>query len=170
MTTEDRVRDGLGRNLFRMTWPMLFGVVSLLGFHLVDSAFIGQLGVEPLAALAFTLPLQQFITGAQVGLGIATTALVSRAIGEGDPQRARRLGGLVVVTGSTLILILCILICLVRPARVTAAPVCVLPARTLDRRATGRHDGSPCRGSGGEYRGRQPGLVTVSARHGIAGT
>jgi Na+-driven multidrug efflux pump len=59
MRTDDFILGGLGRTLFRMTWPMLFGVLSLLGFQLVDAAFIGQLGVEPLAALGFTLPMTQ---------------------------------------------------------------------------------------------------------------
>ena len=71
----------LGQQLFKMTWPMLFGVLSLMSFQLVDSAFIGQLGVLPLAAQGFTLPIQMIIIGIQVGLGIATTAVIAKAIG-----------------------------------------------------------------------------------------
>lgn len=110
MTTDDLTRDGLGRSLFRMTLPMLFGVLSLMSYQLVDSAFIGQLGVDPLAALGFTLPMQQLIIGAQVGLGIATTALLSRAMGAGDADRAQRMGGLVVIVGGGLILLVCALL------------------------------------------------------------
>jgi len=87
---------------------MLFGVLSLMTFQLVDSAFIGQLGRDPLAALGFTLPMQQLIIGLQVGLGIATTAIISRTLGEGDELRAERLGGLVVLVGATLVLVLCV--------------------------------------------------------------
>ncbi|MEQ9532257.1 hypothetical protein [Marinobacter salarius] len=36
----------LPRQLFTMTWPMLFGVLSLMTFQLVDSAFIGQVMVN----------------------------------------------------------------------------------------------------------------------------
>ena len=98
----------LARQLFTMTWPMLFGVLSLMTFQLVDSAFIGQLGRDPLAALGFTLPMQQLIIGLQVGLGIATTAIISRTIGENDTLRAERLGGLVVIVGAALVFILCV--------------------------------------------------------------
>ncbi|HKK57229.1 MATE family efflux transporter [Marinobacter sp.] len=91
-----------------MTWPMLFGVLSLMTFQLVDSAFIGQLGRDPLAALGFTLPMQQLIIGLQVGLGIATTAIISRTLGAGDVLRAERLGGLVVLVGAVLVLVLCV--------------------------------------------------------------
>ncbi|NWN90239.1 MATE family efflux transporter [Marinobacter adhaerens] len=90
-----------------MTWPMLFGALSLMTFQLADSAFIGQLGRDPLAALGFTLPMQQLIIGLQVGLGIATTAIISRTLGIGDQLRAFRLGGLVITVGSTLVFILC---------------------------------------------------------------
>ncbi|ODC05032.1 MATE family efflux transporter [Terasakiispira papahanaumokuakeensis] len=92
----------LGRQLFHMTWPMMFGVLSLMSFQLADSAFIARLGVDPLAALGFILPLAQVIIGTQVGLGIATTAIIARTLGQGDTQRATRLGGLVLVTGGAL--------------------------------------------------------------------
>ncbi|HCW90080.1 MAG TPA: MATE family efflux transporter, partial [Marinobacter sp.] len=89
-----------------MTWPMLFGVLSLMTFQLADSAFVGQLGQEPLAALGFTVPMQQLISGMYVGLGIATTAIISRTLGSGDETRAHRLGGLVITVGATLAFLL----------------------------------------------------------------
>ncbi len=114
MTTDDLTRDSMGRTLFRMTWPMLFGVMSLLGFQLVDSAFIGQLGMEPLAALGFTIPVAQLVIGMQVGLGVATTAIIARTLGAGDPERARRLGTLVLIAGSAGMLLLCLVLWLSR--------------------------------------------------------
>ncbi|MBF9003514.1 MATE family efflux transporter [Vibrio nitrifigilis] len=89
----------LAKQLFTMTWPMLFGVLSLMSFQLVDSAFIGQLGVLPLAVQGFTMPMQMVIIGLQVGLGIATTAVIAKAIGAGKEDYAKRLGGLVIVMG-----------------------------------------------------------------------
>lgn len=78
---------------------MLFGVLSLMSFQLVDSAFIGQLGVLPLATQGFTLPMQMVIIGIQVGLGIATTAIISRAIGADKCLLAKQLGGLILLLG-----------------------------------------------------------------------
>lgn len=98
----------LARQLYSMTWPMLFGVLSLMTFQLADSAFVGQLGQDPLAALGFTLPMQQLIIGLQVGLGIATTAIVSRTLGAGDDVRAYRLGGLIITVGGTLVFVICV--------------------------------------------------------------
>ncbi|MBE3671027.1 MATE family efflux transporter [Vibrio navarrensis] len=100
----------LSRQLFAMTWPMLFGVLSLMSFQLVDSAFIGQLGILPLAAQGFTLPLQMVIIGIQVGLGIATTAVISKALGANQTQYARQLAGLIVLMGAVGIALVCALL------------------------------------------------------------
>lgn len=93
-----------------MTMPMIIGVLAIMSYQLVDSAFIGQLGVKPLAAVGFTIPVYQLIIGIQVGIGIATTAVIARALGAGDMVHARQLGSLVVGVGFLSILILCVLI------------------------------------------------------------
>ncbi len=119
----------LARQLFTMTWPMLFGVLSLMSFQLVDSAFIGQLGVLPLATQGFTLPIQMVIIGLQVGLGIATTAIISRALGAGDTRYAKQLGGLVVAMGSIGIALFAVIIYLLREPLLSllSAPQSVMP-------------------------------------------
>ncbi|GAB2784261.1 MATE family efflux transporter [Halomonas shantousis] len=89
---------------------MAIGVLSLLGFQLVDSAFIARLGTVPLAAQSFTFPLSFLMIGVQVGLGIAIAALVSRALGAGESARARRLGSLVLIGGSAAIALLAVVL------------------------------------------------------------
>lgn len=85
---------------------MAIGVLSLLGFQLVDSAFVARLGTVPLAAQSFTFPITFLMIGIQVGLGIAIAALVSRAIGAREIERARRLGSLAIVGGAGVIAVL----------------------------------------------------------------
>ncbi|MGR5094722.1 MATE family efflux transporter [Vibrio maritimus] len=97
-----------------MTLPMVLGVLSLMSFQLVDSAFIGQLGVLPLAAQGFTLPMQMVIIGIQVGLGIATTAIISRALGANNEEYAKQLGGLILVFGSLGVAIIGVVIWFIR--------------------------------------------------------
>ena len=108
MTAEARSTTSLSRALFQMTWPMLFGVLSLMSFQLADSIFIGQLGIEPLAAVGFTVPMYQLIIGFQVGLGIATTALISKALGANNTDYAKHLGGTVIMVGAAMIALLCL--------------------------------------------------------------
>lgn len=93
---------------------MLFGVLSLMSFQLVDSAFIGQLGILPLAAQGFTLPLQMVIIGIQVGLGIATTAVISRALGAKQEHYAHQLAGLILLIGALGVALVGLLIWLCR--------------------------------------------------------
>lgn len=87
---------------------MAIGVLSLLGFQLVDSAFVARLGTEPLAAQSFTFPLTFLMIGVQVGLGIAMAAMISRAMGSGDADRAQRLASLVLIGGSAIMAVLAI--------------------------------------------------------------
>ena len=93
----------LAITLWRQTWPMAIGVLALLGFQLVDSAFIARLGTAPLAAQSFTFPLSFLIIGIQVGMGIAIAALISRALGAGEEARAKRLNSLVLMAGGGVI-------------------------------------------------------------------
>ena len=85
-------------------------VLALLGFQLVDSAFIARLGTAPLAAQSFTFPLSFLIIGIQVGMGIAIAALISRALGAGEQARARRLSSLVLLAGGAVIGVLAVVL------------------------------------------------------------
>ncbi|KHJ50162.1 Fis family transcriptional regulator [Vreelandella venusta] len=100
----------LAITLWRQTWPMAIGVLALLGFQLVDSAFIARLGTAPLAAQSFTFPLSFLIIGIQVGMGIAIAALISRALGAGEQARARRLSSLVLLAGGAVIGVLVVVL------------------------------------------------------------
>lgn len=128
-STTINTQPTLAKQLFSMTWPMLFGVLSLMSFQLVDSAFIGQLGVLPLAVQGFTLPLQMVVIGIQVGLGIATTAVISKALGANETRYAKQLGGLVLMIGSIGVAIISLLIWLLRYPILSSlsAPETVMP-------------------------------------------
>ncbi|TDO95828.1 MATE family efflux transporter [Marinomonas balearica] len=105
-----QTETSLGKQLFSMTWPMLFGVLSIMSFQLADSAFIGQLGVLPLAAQGFTMPIQLVLIGVQVGLGIAMTSMISKALGAKLQDYARQLAGLVLLLGTVSVAICCSII------------------------------------------------------------
>ena len=110
MTQRSDTSPAIGVTLWRQTWPMAIGVLALLGFQLVDSAFIARLGTAPLAAQSFTFPLSFLIIGIQVGMGIAIAALISRALGAGEESRSRRLGSLVLAAGALVIAALALLL------------------------------------------------------------
>lgn len=114
MNNQQIKQNGLGKTLYQMTWPMLFGALALMSYQLVDAAWISILGVDPLAALAFTLPVQQIIIGVQIGLGIATTAIISRTLGADNKERAQQQGGLILLIGLALIGFLNLIVWLAR--------------------------------------------------------
>ncbi len=100
--------------LWRSTLPMTIGIMGLLGFNLVDAAFVSRLGTAPLAAQSFTFPLTFLIIGVQVGMGIAIAAIVSRTLGAEEDARARRLGGVVVLASGGVLALLLLLLWIVR--------------------------------------------------------
>lgn len=100
----------LTRKLWFQTWPMALGIMSLLGFGLVDSVFIARLGTEPLAAQSLTFPLNFLLIGIQVGVGIAIAALISRTVGAGEALQARRQGTLVMVGGGLFMAVLALVL------------------------------------------------------------
>ncbi|WP_432408956.1 MATE family efflux transporter [Wukongibacter sp. M2B1] len=77
--------------LLRLTIPMIFGMVGMVVFNLVDTYFVGRLGTDQLAALTFTFPVVLVINSLALGLGIGASSVISKAVGEGDNHRVQRL-------------------------------------------------------------------------------
>ncbi|MBY4676670.1 MATE family efflux transporter [Marinobacterium sp. CAU 1594] len=67
---------------------MMFGIVSLMLFNLADVYFVGQLGIDPLAALGFTFPVSFSIVSLAIGFGIGTSAILAKLIGAGRQAEA----------------------------------------------------------------------------------
>jgi putative MATE family efflux protein len=81
----------IGKSLIRLTIPMVFGIIGIVAFNLVDTFYVGRLGTDELAALSFTFPVVLVINSIALGLGTGASAVIARAIGEGDHARVRRL-------------------------------------------------------------------------------
>ena len=67
----------------RMTVPMLFGMITLMSFNLVDTFFISMLGTHELAAVSFTFPVTFTVISLAIGLSIGTSAVIAKAHGSG---------------------------------------------------------------------------------------
>ncbi|MCM1991733.1 MATE family efflux transporter [Oceanirhabdus seepicola] len=77
--------------LIELTIPMIFGMLGMIIFNLVDTYFVGKLGTNQLAALTFTFPVVLIINSLAQGLGMGASSVISRAIGEGDHHKVQRL-------------------------------------------------------------------------------
>jgi putative MATE family efflux protein len=111
------VEGPVGRTLVRLTVPMIFGMVGMVAFNLVDTFFVGRLGTDELAALSFTFPVIIVINSLALGLGTGAAAVISRAIGEGDHYKVRRL------TTDSLVLSVFVVMCFVVLGLATIGPV-----------------------------------------------
>ena len=92
MNQKNHLTQGpITKKLISLTIPMVFGMLSMVVFNLVDTFFVSRLGTEELAAMGFTFPVVMFIVSIALGFGIATSSVVSRAIGRGDHRQVQRL-------------------------------------------------------------------------------
>ena len=76
--------------LLKLTLPMIVGMLSMVVFNLTDTYFVGQLGADPLAALSFTFPIVLIINSFIKGIGIGTTSIISKYIGEKRHHKVKR--------------------------------------------------------------------------------
>ncbi|USD40919.1 MATE family efflux transporter [Vibrio sp. SCSIO 43135] len=76
--------------LRQMTIPMIFGMVAILMFNLVDTFFISLLGTDALAAISFTFPVTFAVNCITMGIGMGLSTSIGRLLGQGDTQDAAR--------------------------------------------------------------------------------
>jgi putative MATE family efflux protein len=70
--------------LFRLSVPMIVGLISVIGFNLIDTFFISKLGTSHLAAMGFIFPVVFIFSTVAIGMGTGTASIISRTIGEGN--------------------------------------------------------------------------------------
>ncbi|MBB3183183.1 putative MATE family efflux protein [Halomonas fontilapidosi] len=80
----------IGLTLLRKCLPVVGGMIAMMSFNLVDTWFISRLGTEELAAVAFTFPVVFTVISLAIGLGIGTSAVVARRLGQGNLEAVRR--------------------------------------------------------------------------------
>lgn len=111
--------------LWSMTWPMFFGIATLISFNVVDTLFISLLGTQELAAVGFTFPVTFTIISLSIGLGIGTSAVIAKQLGAKHYQDAKDAGSSALYLSGLLVLILASLFFLANDAifqRLGASP------------------------------------------------
>lgn len=89
--TAKLTKGSITGHLVGQTLPAIIGVTAVMSIGLVDAYFIGQLGPEALAAIAFIFPVTVALSSLGVGVMVGINSVVARALGEGDgPRCARR--------------------------------------------------------------------------------
>lgn len=91
ITSEQILNEPVGPILTRMTAPLVIAIVMMILFNAVDTYFVSRLGTVELAAISFTFPVTFTILNFSLGLSIATSVTLAKAIGGGEKGRAIRI-------------------------------------------------------------------------------
>jgi putative MATE family efflux protein len=87
----DRVEEFIAnprRALFAMAGPVTIAMFVQTMYNLVDTAFVGRLGAESIAALTFAFPLFFIVIGLNSGIGVGINSIVARRLGAKDKAGA----------------------------------------------------------------------------------
>jgi len=84
----DLTVGSISKNIWILAIPMLVSNLLQAAFNLVDMIWVGKLGPEALAAVSMSGSILMVLMFLMIGLGVGTTALIARAIGEKDNAKA----------------------------------------------------------------------------------
>ena len=80
----------IGKLVLNMSVPMMISMLVQALYNVVDSVFVSMVSREALSAVSFSFPAQNLMIGLATGTAVGVNALLSRALGAGDRERANR--------------------------------------------------------------------------------
>tara|TARA_B100000131_G_C18112463_1_gene610086 strand:- start:122 stop:1519 length:1398 start_codon:yes stop_codon:yes gene_type:complete len=80
--------DNPHKALWKLAIPIMFGMGIHTLYNLIDMIFIGRLGGDAIAGIAFNMPIFFLMLGLTMGLGSGVTASIARFIGNNDKVSA----------------------------------------------------------------------------------
>ena len=81
----------IGKLLASMSTPMMISMLVQAFYNVVDSVFVSQIGEDALNAVSLAFPLQQLIIAVCGGTAVGMNALLSRALGAKNFDRANKI-------------------------------------------------------------------------------
>lgn len=79
--------------LFRLSVPSIIGLILSATYNLVDTIFVGGLGVDAISALSISFPIQLGLFAMASGTGIGVSSIISRSLGNSDKKTATYAAG-----------------------------------------------------------------------------
>ena len=78
----------IGKLLLSMSLPMMISMLVLALYNVVDSVFVSRISEDALTAVSMAFPMQNLLIGVASGIGVGTNALLSRFLGQKQPEKA----------------------------------------------------------------------------------
>lgn len=76
--------------LLSMSLPMMLSMLVQALYNIVDSIYVARICEDALTAVSLAFPMQSLMIALGGGTGVGINALLSRALGEGDKEKANK--------------------------------------------------------------------------------
>ncbi|MDY9924910.1 MATE family efflux transporter [Methanosarcina sp.] len=87
-------RESIGKLLFKLSTPVIIGMLVQALYNVVDTFFVGQAygseSVQAIGGLSIAFPIQMIIMAFGIVLGTGGSSIISRALGEKKPEKAEK--------------------------------------------------------------------------------
>ncbi|MCB0571201.1 MAG: MATE family efflux transporter, partial [Phaeodactylibacter sp.] len=84
----------MGQLLAKMAIPASIGILVMSIYFIVDTIFVGRfVGTLGIAAITVVMPISFLISSMGMSIGVGGSSIISRALGAGDKEKARRTFG-----------------------------------------------------------------------------
>ena len=83
----------VGKLLFTMALPLIISMLVQALYNVVDSIYVAKYSQNAVTALSLAFPIQNLQIGFSTGVAVGMNSLFSKALGEGNREKANRAAG-----------------------------------------------------------------------------
>ena len=83
----------VGKLLFTMALPLVISMLVQALYNVVDSVYVAKYSQNAVTALSLAFPIQHLQISVAAGIGVGMNSLLSKSLGEGNPERASKAAG-----------------------------------------------------------------------------
>ena len=83
----------VGKLLFTMALPLIISMLVQALYNVVDSIYVARYSQNAVTALSLAFPIQNLQIGFSTGIAVGMNSLLSKALGEGNREKANRAAG-----------------------------------------------------------------------------